>query len=48
MGDKWFSTRIGLTYVEAANVENDHFDLRVDGLVLRVDERAVVHLEVES
>lgn len=35
----------GLTYVEAADVENNHPDLGVDGLVLLVDERAVVHLE---
>lgn len=42
--DKYVSTLVSLTYVEAANVENDHSDLRVDGLVLLVDQRAVVHL----
>lgn len=45
MGLDWDS---GLTYVEAADVENDHLDLGVDGLVLLVDQQAVVHLQVEN
>lgn len=36
------------TYIEAADVENNHSDLRVDGLVLLVHQRAVVHLEREE
>lgn len=45
---QYFSFQVTLTYVEAANVKNDHSDLRVDGLVLLVDQRAVIHLAVTS
>lgn len=40
-----FSFQVTLTYVEAANVENDHSELGVDGLILLVDKRAVIHLK---
>lgn len=45
---EYFSFQVTLTYVEAANVKNDHSDLRVDGLVLLVDQRAVIHLAVNE
>lgn len=45
---EYFSFQATLTYVEAANVKNDNSDLRVDGLVLLVDQRAVIHLVVNE
>lgn len=36
------------TYVEATDVENDDSDLRVDGLVLLMNQWAVVHLDVKK
>lgn len=45
---EYFSFQATLTYIEAANVKNDHSDLRVDGLVLLVDQRTVIHLVVNK